>query len=228
MQEVSVDLAENLNKVSGFSHLLIVKCALSGFTLILPLVSESSSEVNRTFKNCVLLQYSVQRVHSDTSRCFRALGWLKLLSAWGVTVINTSSINPSARGMAECEVNLVKLMMKKYLSTASHETYNWDMLTYICTKVINYSINPISGIMPAQMIYGKDDNGPSFLQSNEMAPPHYSIKSDKLTIEKITQEIKEMTEYARDKITQARIIAHERVNKNRITKNWAPGNIVFV
>jgi len=130
--------------------------------------------------------------------------------------------------MAECEVNLVKLMMKKYLSTASHETYNWDMLTYICTKVINYSINPISGIMPAQMIYGKDDNGPSFLQTDEMAPPHYSIKSDKLTIEKITQEIKEMTEYARDKITQARIIAHERVNKNRITKNWAPGDIVFV
>jgi len=81
--------------------------------------------------------------------------------------------------------------------------------------------------MPAQMIYGKDDNGPSFLQSNEMAPPHYSIKSDKLTIEKITQEIKEMTEYARDKITQARIIAHERVNKNRIIKNWAPGDIVF-
>ena len=37
-----------------------------------------------------------------------------------------------------------------------------------------------------------------------------------------------MTECARDKITQARIIAHERVNKNRITKNWAPGNIVFV
>jgi hypothetical protein len=156
------------------------------------------------------------------------MDWLKLLSAWGVTVINTSSINPSARGMAECEVNLVKLMMKKYLSTATHETYNWDMLTYICTKVINYSINPISGIMPAQMIYGKDDNGPSFLQTDEMAPPHYSIKSDKLTIEKITQEIKEMTEYARDKITQARIVAHERVNKNRITKNWAPGDIVFV
>jgi hypothetical protein len=58
-----------------------------------------------------------------------------------------------------------------------------------------------------------------------MAPPHYSIESDKLTIEKITKEIKEMTEYAKDKITQARIVAHERVNKNRITKNWAPGDI---
>ncbi len=52
--------------------------------------------------------------------------------------------------------------------------------------------------MPAQMIYGKDDNGPSFLHTDEMALPHYSIKSDKLTIEKITKGI-EMTEYARDK-----------------------------
>ena len=130
--------------------------------------------------------------------------------------------------MAECEVNLVKLMMKKYLSTASHDTYNWDMLPYICSKVINYSINPVSGIMPAQMIYGKDDNGPSFLQTNEIAPPHYSVKSDRLTIEKISLEIKEMTEFARDKITQSRILAHERVNKNRISKHWNPGDIVFV
>ena len=228
MQEVSVDLAENLNKVNGYSHLLIVRCALSGFTLVLPLASKSSTEVNRTFKNCVLLQYTVERLHSDNAKCFRSREWLKLLSAWGITVINTSSINPSARGMAECEVNLVKLMMKKYLATASHDTYNWDMLTYICTKVINYSVNPISGIMPAQMIYGKEDNGPSFLQSNEMAPPHYSVKSDKLTIEKITQEVQAMTEYARDKITQARIVAHERVNKNRITNDWAPGDVVFV
>ncbi len=61
-----------------------------------------------------------------------------------------------------------------------------------------------------------------------MAPPHYSIKSDKLTIEKITQEIKEMTEYARDKIAQARIIAHERVNKSRITKIGLQADIVFI
>ncbi len=58
MQEVSVDLAENLNKVSGFFHLLIVKCALSGFTQILPLVSKSSSEVNRTLK--IVCYYSIR------------------------------------------------------------------------------------------------------------------------------------------------------------------------
>jgi hypothetical protein len=64
MQEVSVDLAENLNKVSGFSHLLIVKCAPSGFALILPFTSNSSSEVivpsktvycyNIQYKECIL------------------------------------------------------------------------------------------------------------------------------------------------------------------------------
>jgi hypothetical protein len=59
MQEVSVDLAENLNKVNGYSHLLIVRCALSGFTLVLPLASKSSTEVNRTFKKlCAITIYS--------------------------------------------------------------------------------------------------------------------------------------------------------------------------
>ena len=37
-----------------------------------------------------------------------------------------------------------------------------------------------------------------------------------------------MTEYARDKIAQARIIAHERVNKSRITKIGLQADIVFI
>ncbi len=32
MEEVAVDLVECLNKVNGFSHLMITKCALTNFT----------------------------------------------------------------------------------------------------------------------------------------------------------------------------------------------------
>ena len=228
MQEVSCDLAENLNPVGGYAHLLITRCALSGFTIITPLKTKTASEVNREFKNGILTPFTVERIHSDNGRCFRSNDWLMLMAAYGIKVINTSAINPSARGMAESEVNLVKTMMKKYLATNSSDSYNWDQLAYICTKAINYSKNPITGIKPAQMMFGKDDEGPSFLSSNIMAPPHHAVKTDKINIEQITKEVSEMTQFAIDKITQNRILAHERVNKNRITKNWSPGDIVFV
>jgi hypothetical protein len=52
----------------------------------------------------------------------------------GVTVIISSAINPSARGMAECEVNLKKkqkqkqTMIKKFVAANSIDLYNWEML----------------------------------------------------------------------------------------------------
>jgi hypothetical protein len=45
-QEISMDLCENLNKVGGYSHLLIVQDVLSDFTLIYPLKSKTSQEMS--------------------------------------------------------------------------------------------------------------------------------------------------------------------------------------
>jgi hypothetical protein len=48
----------------------------------------------------------------------------------GVTVIISSAINPSAKGMAKCEVNLKKkkTMIKKFVAANSIDLYNWEML----------------------------------------------------------------------------------------------------
>jgi len=227
-QEISVDLAENLNKVNGYSHLLIVKCALSGFTIIIPLATKSASEVNRALTIGVLQPFTVERIQSDNAKCFRSHQWLQLMAAWGITIINTSAINPSARGMAESEVNVIKLLMKKYLAVSKSNTYNWDMLTYIIMKAINYSKNPITGLTPASLVFGTEDKGPNFLNSEIMTPLHYSVKTDKMIIDNLTKEIKEMTSFAIEKITQARIVAHEKVNKGRVVRQWKPGDIVFV
>jgi hypothetical protein len=90
MEEVAVDLVENLNKVNGFSHLMITRCALTNFTLIHPLESKSAREVSRLFMNAVLVPFDIKRVHQDNGRCFRAHDWLELMSLFDVKIINTS------------------------------------------------------------------------------------------------------------------------------------------
>jgi hypothetical protein len=228
MEEVAVDLVECLNKVNGFSHLMITKCALTNFTLIHPLETKSAREVSRLFLNAVLVPFDVRRIHQDNGKAFRAHDWLELMSLFSVTVINTSAINPEARGFVERTVGLVKLMMKKYLATASSGTLYWDMITYAVNKVMNYTKDPNTGLTPAEMIFGSDNTGPGFLKGENLAPPHYSVQNNKVKLENLNKELKEMVEYATDKWTQMKIATNERLNKNRVVKKWKENDVVFV
>ena len=228
MEEVAVDLVECLNKVNGYSHLMITKCALSNFTLIHPLETKSAKEVSRLFMHAVLIPFDVKKVHQDNGKAFRAHDWLELMSLFDVTIINTSAINPEARGFVERTVGLVKLMMKKYLATASSGTLYWDMINYAVNKVMNYSIDPSLKLIPAQMVFGTDTNGPAFLRNEPMAQPHYSVKNNKVRLEQMSKEINEMVQYANEQWTLMKTETNERLNKNRITKRWVPNDIVFV
>ena len=228
MEEVAVDLAECLNKVNGFSHLMITKCALTNFTLIHPLQTKTAKEVSRLFLNAVLLPFDVKRLHTDNGRAFRAQDWLELMSLFDVKVINTSAINPEARGFVERTVGLVKLMMKKYLATASSGTLYWDLITYAVNKVINYTVDPSHGFRPAEMIFGTSSDGPGFLRGEAMAPPHFSVKNNQVRLEELNKELQGMIKYATEKWTQLKISTNERLNKNRIVKSWKENDIVFV
>ncbi len=150
------------------------------------------------------------------------------MSLFDVKIINTSAINPEARGFVERTVGLVKLMMKKYLATASSGTLYWDMITYAVNKVMNYTTDPVSGLKPAEMVFGSESTGPGFLRSEAMAPPHYSVQNNKVKMEKLNSELKDMVEFATEKWTQLKMETNERLNKNRIVKKWKENDIVFV
>jgi hypothetical protein len=72
MEEVAVDLEECLNKVNGLSHLMIMKCDLTNFTLIHPLETKSAREVSQLFLNAALVPFDVRRIHQDNGKAFRA------------------------------------------------------------------------------------------------------------------------------------------------------------
>ena len=114
-EEIVVDLAENLNTVNGFSHLLITECALTDFVIIIPLKSKSAAEVGRALTYSVLQPFNVKRIHQDNAQCFRSSSWLRLMSALGITIVATSALHPAGRGQVERLVGTVKLTMKKML-----------------------------------------------------------------------------------------------------------------
>ena len=226
MQEVLCDLAENLNPVNGYSHLLIVTCPLSDFTLIIPLKSKTSSEVNQYMLYAILQPFKIDKVHTDNGSAFRALGFLEVMSALGITVINSSALSPRGRGSVEKRVYIVKKLLQKMLAT--RPTLSWKYLPFLVSKALNNSVSPKTGYRPSEMVLGVEAAGNSFLDLTTLGPPHFSVKSHKLYIEQLSAEFKIMTEVATKKLVELRMQQNERVNKNRIEKVFKPNDIVFV
>ncbi len=77
------------------------------------------------------------------------------------------------------------------------------------------------------MVLGAEAAGTTFLDLMNLGPPHYSVKSNKLYIEQLSAEFKLMTEVATRKNMELRLVQNERVNKNRVERNFKINDIDF-
>ena len=224
-EELTMDIAENLNKSGGYQHLLIMQCILTDFVIIVPLKEKTSAEISRAILNSVLQNFNVDKIHSDNGPGFRSHTWMEVMAAFGVKIIGSSALHPEGRGQIERLVRTVKTLLQKYLAT--RPTLNWEYLPYVISKVMNNTISPKTGFKPQEMVFGKDTCGKTFL-SNQIAEPHYTVKNNLVLINQLSKEITEMKEMAIEQIENLRIEQNERVNKNRTHKEFKPNDIVFV
>jgi len=117
-------------------------------------------------------------------------------------------------------------MMRKMLATKP--TFNWKYLPYLCAKVFNTTISPKTGFCPNVMVFGSENAGKSFADLEHIAIPHNSIKNNQLHVQKITNEISECTRLAREKLISLRNITNDKLNKNKVNKDFAKYDYVFV
>ena len=224
-EELMADLCENLNSQGGYSHLLIMQCILTDFTIIVPLKSKTSAEITRVMLNGVLQNFNIEKIHTDNGPGFRSTNWLESMSAFGIKVISSSALHPEGRGQLERLVHTVKLLLRKFL--ANRPNLNWEYLPYLISKVLNNTISPKTGFKPVEMVFGSENAGSLFLE-HKIAPLHYSIKNNSTMVSQISEEIKEMTKIATENIAELRKEQITRVNKNRTGKEFQKDDIVFV
>jgi hypothetical protein len=137
-EEVFMDIAESLNTIHGYSHLLVIQDVLTDYLMVFPLKTKTTSEISRVLLYSVLQHFNVSRIHSDNATCFRNKEFLKLMYTLNITVINSSALNPASRGKAEKTVGQIKLILKKMLTTS--DTLNWDLLPFLITKIYNHTL----------------------------------------------------------------------------------------
>jgi len=225
-EEITMDIAENLNTINGFSHLLITQCILTDFTIIIPLKSKTSTEIVRVFMNSLFQQFNIFKIHTDNGPGFRSNDWLELMAALNIQIIASSALHPSGRGQVERLVQTIKTMLKRMLATKPD--FNWEFLPYLCSKILNSSISPKTGFTPQEMVFGTKG------QNNLMFGPlkqqylHPQISNKKEVVEQLNRDIEHMVNSAKEKLQEAKIITNERLNKNRTDKNFKIGDYVFV
>ncbi len=227
-QEISVDIAESLNAIKGYRHLLIVQDVLSDYLMIFPLKTKTATEVNRIFMYSVFQHFNIAKVHSDNATCFRNRQLLELWASINIEVINSSAQNPPSRGKAEKAVGTVKTLLKKLLATASSQTLNWEALPFMISKIYNHTVTPRTGFKPIEMIMGSGKTSKAFFEQNDITPIHHTIHNNKTIVEKLTEEVNRLSEIAHknlDKLKNNRISIE---NKNRIRKKFKRGDIVYV
>jgi hypothetical protein len=91
---------------------------------------------------------------------------------------------------------------------------------------MNHTVTPRTGYTLAEMIFGSDRMAKSFLDRDKILP--YLVTNDQTQIQQLTQQLKEMSNSARDTLIQLRQENHDRINKTRVDKDIQRGDIVFV
>ncbi|MBG0744848.1 MAG: DDE-type integrase/transposase/recombinase [Cylindrospermopsis raciborskii KL1] len=225
-QEINIDLAENLNPINNYAHLLVVQCALTDFILIYPLKSKQAEHVTHTLLHSVLMPFNVRRIHSDNGPCFRSTHWLEIMASLNIQIIASAALHPQGRGSIERQIGLIKQMLKKMLAT--RPTLNWEYLPFLIAKIMNNSVSTKTGFKPQEFVFGSTGKTDSFLNLENWTQPHYLVRNNKQKIDDLTTEIKEMIAIATDKYTEHKLLDLEYQNKNRIEKRFKKGDYVFV
>jgi hypothetical protein len=226
MQEINLDLAENLNPVDGYSHLLIVNCELTDYTLIFPLKSKRADHVTEVLLHSVLQPFNVQRVHSDNGPCFRSKPFMETLAACKIKVIGSAALHSAGRGHIERLVGICKTLLKKFLAT--RPTLEWRFLPMLVSKFINNSISPRTNFKPQEMVFGSTGQGDFFLNLENYVPAHPTVRNRQQEIDNLSAEIKNMSAIATEFLTEHKLKTNEVLNKNKITKQFRKYDYVFV
>jgi hypothetical protein len=150
------------------------------------------------------------------------------LAALNISVINSSAQHPAARGKAEKAVGTVKLILKKMLTVSNFNSFNWEMLPFMVSKIMNHTVTLKTGFKPSEMIFGKGPSSKAFFEQEPNFQLHHSLKNEKQKVETLTKELVGMTEIVKQKLEVLKLENNEKININKISKPFKTDDIVYV
>ncbi len=221
-----LDLMETLNTSSGFSHLLMVKCVISHFALVIPMYQKSSLEFLHIFVNNIWPLFHPKAIYTDNGSLFVSKKSLRTLTLLGTRIIYSSAFTGASHGGIESYVKLFKRIFKKVLTT--EKTFNWTLLPALIAHLHNTTKNAVTGFSPYELLFGPGTHLSTSFLDLPLPKLHPSVKNEKEGIQNLHKNLQHILLEARSGLIKERDNRLQKKNQNKIKKNFNAGDVVLV
>ena len=165
-----VDHADFRGRPSGprkYLYMLIVTCALTRFTIFIP-VTDSTAEVTlKELNRCVFCIFGPPLIMvSDNGPAFISDLSKACSKLWGYRHIHILPYNSQANGVAESSVKRIKLLLDRHCQ--GHR--NWHTLVPVLQLRLNADVHSGIGVSPYVAVFGREPVGLAQLEDPSLYP----------------------------------------------------------
>ena len=225
-----LDLAEDLNVTQRkHKHMLLVKCLLTSFLMLLPSRTKKSSEIYFILLTYVFPVTGIPKlIISDNGSCFRGTELVTMLTAIRIKLMVSPALKPEARGLIERSVGIVKSSLRKLVSIQSLKTIQIDVLATLVTLYYNNTYNERVKDIPSYLAFGRTTLETSIFSwdSPVMKQHPFLLKSHKLAHQN-KLELTQMYEVVKKEIEKVQKTYAQSIRKP-ITRELPSGTIVYL
>ena len=162
---------------SKFNNILVVVCALTRFTLFIPVTSVTAEETWRILVNRVFAVFGHPTVIvSDNGPAFISNLSKHVSQFFGYRHSHILPYNAQANGAAESSVKRIKLLLDKH--TKGH--VDWHKYLPMLQLKLNATVHTGTGVSPFAALFGVDPIGIEMLEDPALYPATTSAEGEEL------------------------------------------------
>ncbi len=222
-----MDLIESLPSSSGFVHVLIVKCPASNFITCFPIVNKTTEEFLNIYQNFIFPFWHPRAILADSATFFVSKKTISTLAFLKCRMFYSSAFSGFSHGGIERYVGLFKTYFKKVLAISP--SFNWSFLTCSVSLLHNTTKLHKTGFSPAELIFGPGVHlSKNTLLSDDLPKIHPNAFIHIDQIKERHDLLQNIWKEALLKIEKDNSDRTNYKNKNRITREYKIGDIVFV
>ena len=166
---VQIDHKGPLKKSGGYQYILIAVCALTRYTVYIPVEDRTAATTFRALVNRVFSVFGPPRaLISDNAKEFRGDLAAEMANYLGYRKVHVLPWRPGANGLAEAAVKRIKLLLERHTKRFS----DWHKILPLAQYALNVSphfgLGGAKGLSAYALLFGREPLSVPELENNDL------------------------------------------------------------
>ena len=217
---IHVDHKGPLPRSGRFTNILVVTCALTRFTLYIPVESTTADDTVRHLMARVFCVFGFPLViRSDNGPAFVNGLQTAMSKFFGYRHVPILPYNAQANGIAEASVKRIKTLLDRHTDGYTE----WHRILPLAQLQLNSHVHNGTGVTPFMALFGRPPTGIEFLENPSLLPSSTSGSEFLIEIKQRMQRLHKEIKQASDDIKKLNTDAQ---NLRRLNEDNRTGSII--